>query len=371
MLQRRHENDFKIVERNSGINLLDNLVTKEELNESNNLNFSAYDFIPENTFFKITGISGTGPRYSHGCLTESNKIVFPPARKDAVLILDVATNTYREVPIVFPITVTEPKFTNAIYFEKKCYFVPYGYPAVMVFDPATFQYSFFGSLTLSLVTWGYGTLAKNGNIYAPPLGVNTILKINCRNKTVTELNIGSTGWWGSCLALNGKIYCAPHSANSVMVIDPTNDTHTTLSVPPPSETEGWNGIVCAQNGKMYGIPTNSTSVLVVNPYTNNVSLVNTGDNALHKYRGGALAPNGKIYCAPRANTNILVIDPTNDSTSLITGIQVSGSKYDAFVAAPNACLYSPPKQALDILVVRTGIPILGNWMFNTGFYLES
>jgi hypothetical protein len=362
------ENEVKLVERHTGLNLLRNLVTVDELTEKTNLNFSAYDFIPENTFYKITGISGTGPRYSHGCLTEDNKIVFPPARANNVLILDVATNTIQFVPIDFPLASTEGRFTNAIYFEKKCYFVPYGYPAVMVFDPVTFQYSFFGSLTLSTVTWGYGSLAKNGCIYAPPFGVNTILKINCRTKTVTELNVGSTGWWGACLHLNGKIYCAPHNANVVMVINPTNDTWdiTTLTTPPPSETEGWNGIICAQNGKMYAVPTNSTHVLVVNPYTNNVSLIDIFDGGLAKWRGGALAPNGKIYCAPRSSTNILVINPTNDSISTITGIQVSGSKYDAFVAAPNGCLYSPPKQALDILVVRTGIPILGDWLFNSG-----
>jgi len=370
MLQRRHENDF--IDRTSGLNLLDNLVTQDELIERTNLNFKAYDFIPENTFYSIPGLSATSAKYSRGCLTEYNTIVFPPCQTNDVLILDVATNTYKYIPISFPFFTSQNKFTDAIYFEKKCYFVPFNYTSVMVFDPVTYAYSFFGNLTIPTTNyWGHGTLSTNGCIYAPPFQSTTILKINCRTKTVSELSVGSSGWQGSCLALNGKIYCPPVSANVVMIINPVNDTWdiSTLITTPPSETSGWNSMICAQNGKLYGIPANSVHVLVVNPNTNAVTLINTSDATTNKWRGGALAPNGKIYCPPRVNTNILIIDPTNDSIDMttLTGISESTNQYDSFVAAPNACLYAAPRNNTDVMVVRTGVPILGNWMFNAGF----
>jgi streptogramin lyase len=209
-----------------------------------------------------------------------------------------------------------------------------------------------------------GCLAVDGNIYAMPYAVNSILKINPNTETITqESNIPSpTGilgagfqstialkdgricgvpvfatnaifydpktkeytlsnsvsgqWISGVLAENGKIYCPGYRSTRILVIDPVAGTASTSVFSPVgsandpyADPTNWAGSVLAPNGKIYGVPSGSASVLEIDSVSGIVSTFGSLSSSNYKWWNGVLAPNGKIYCAPNAATTILKIDP--------------------------------------------------------------
>ena len=213
------------------------------------------------------------------------------------------------------------------------------------------------------------TNVNGNNIWSYP-GYNyrgsNMFPQNTVDTTSMTVSSDTNKWSGGVLAPNGKIYGIPYNSTSVLIIDPiTNEINTISGI--SADTNKWSGGVLAPNGKIYGIPYNSTSVLIIDPVNNTVDTTSmTVSSDTNKWSGGILSQNGKIYGIPFDSDTVLVIDPTTNTTSTITGLTDS-SKYVGGVLAPNGKIYGISYDSNNILIIKTGLPILTQWMLAPEF----
>ena len=258
---------------------------------------------------------------------------------------------------------------------------------------------------------------------------NTIDTTSITMATYPDLS-GTNKFWGGVLAPNGKIYCSPRSTDYIGIIDPatnTFDSTVKFTKPVAGALYQWAGGALCSNGNIYFSPFEADKVLRIRPSDNSLNLFGTLGSAHGggRYYGGCAGPDGNIYCMPFHQNNVLRIGVSNEDVSTVftfnytagssrgtcggtslgtdgvvygipgttsdasnrnllfyyntlsnTGgsipvnFQVNGQndgKWFGGVMAPNGKIYMIPHVYSHVATIKTGIPILQNWMIAPEF----
>jgi hypothetical protein len=112
------------------------------------------------------------------------------------------------------------------------YFSPIINKQVMVLNPANDSFVYIGTANSATEVYVGFTLAPNGNLYAPPQSLNSILKVEPSTNTVTRiagvLGAQNPKYTGFVLGTDGNLYALPRTAPSVLKLNPTTDTITQI-----------------------------------------------------------------------------------------------------------------------------------------------
>eukprot|EP01062_Namystynia_karyoxenos_P031486 TRINITY_DN2336_c0_g1_i1.p1 TRINITY_DN2336_c0_g1~~TRINITY_DN2336_c0_g1_i1.p1 ORF type:complete len:662 (+),score=150.06 TRINITY_DN2336_c0_g1_i1:70-2055(+) len=278
--------------------------------------------------------------------------------------------------------------TNSIYAA------PYGAGRVLRIDTATDSASLVGEEFAGAALWRT-CAAADGDLFCPPFGANSILRISERAGAPLVTTFGhfdGPAKWYASAAAQGVVYAVPHSHPSVLRITPASNaaellgsfpgrskwaaaalcggailaipySHSAvLRIDPPTgalstigDLDGeakWASGVCA-DGALYGIPFRHRRVLRVNATSGSVQLLPTPLS-----RGGAerahglpvLAGDGSIYAPPWSQGGALRIEPRTGAVSLFGDLGSADSKWWAAARSPrNGAVYAAPHSAQQVL----------------------
>lgn len=144
--------------------------------------------------------------------------------------------------------------------------------------------------------------------------------------------------------------------------DPTS-LQTTLINTGNVATNKWRGGVLAPNGLIYFVPFNATTVGVLNPLTHTFTTFGNISGASNAFQGGVLSTNGNIYCIPTDYTKILKIDPRTNTISFITSAILSTPNWRGGVLARNGKIYCMPRTHTQVLIIDPStdtLSVIGN-----------
>lgn len=281
------------------------------------------------------------------CCAKNGKIyMLGSTNPNRVLVIDTLNND--KISYLTLTGYNGDRFRGMVYLNNFVYLIPYNVSDILRIDTTvdtfTVDISGINSTNYPIGTSSFiftsGVVGTDGKIYMIPLNSTRVLRFDPITKVVetspTTLLSGSK-FRGGVLGQNGKIYCVPAQATYFGIIDVSNFTVDTTSItsyidasgnntPIPSTGYGkmWGGVL-APSGKIYGLPyffrfleidTSNNIARQIFPSTNI-------DSTLRTY-GGVLAPNGKIYCSSETPSTTMPI-------------------------------------------IKTGIPLLSNWMISPEF----
>jgi hypothetical protein len=281
------------------------------------------------------------------CCAENGKIyMLGSTTPNKVLIIDTLNND--KISYLTLTGYNGDRFRGMVFLDNFVYLIPYNVSDILRIDTTvdtfTVDISGINSTNYSIGTSSFiftsGVVGTDGKIYMIPLNSTRVLRFDPITKVVetspTTLLSGSK-FRGGVLGQDGKIYCVPAQATYFGIIDVSNFTVDTTSITSYIDGSG-----------------------------NSTPIPSTGYG---KMWGGILAPSGKIYALPY-NFRFLEIDTSNNIARQIfpsTNIDSTLRTYGG-VLAPNGKIYcSSETPSTTMPIIKTGIPLLSNWMISPEF----
>jgi len=281
----------------------------------------------------ITGLDATGNKYLGGVLAPNNKIYCIPDNATNVAIIDTTTNTIDTTTIsmsTYPDLSGQNKMWGGVLAsDGKIYCAPRSVSYVGIIDPSNNTFSssvtFTKPVPAQLYQWAGGALGSNGNVYFCPFGADKVLRIRPTDNSLNLFgtlgsDFGGGRYYGSCTGPDGNIYCMPFHQNNVLRIGVSNEDVSsvfTFNYNAASNRGTCGGASLSTAGDIYGIPgttsdaSNRNLLFYYNPLRNTGGsipvnfAINGGNDG--KWFGGVLAPNGKIYMIPHQYSHVGII----------------------------------------------------------------
>jgi hypothetical protein len=375
------------------------------VNDSNTFSYPGYNFNAKDMFPYIpnnidTSAIYVGPLiinvkyYAGGVLAPNGKIYCIPCNATNVGIIDPYTDTIDTTTISnLPFTATNKYLGGILAPNGNIYCIPDVATNVGIINPVT---NTFDTTTISMTTF-------------PDLSAN--------NK-----------FWGGVLALNGKIYCAPRTVNFIGVIDTLTNTYSSVpfTISPPGAVYRYAGGALGSNGNVYFCPFAADKVLRIRPSDNSLNQFGTFglDYGGGRYYGACTGPDGNVYFPPYHQDGFVHVDVSSEtmvfdcsfnialgSNGASQGISLgmdgvlygipgptatvktqnklfyfntitktggiipvnfarnagASGKWFGGVLAPNGKIYMIPHEYSHVGIIKTGVPLLSNWMIASQF----
>lgn len=288
----------------------------------------------------------------------------------------VQTTVARDVAMTPPIRLDFPdifgeQFSGGVFGPESgnVYFVPASAKTVLALNTRTGTVSQIGTVVLDNPLYGEayrgGTLGADGKVYCTPFFNANVLIIDTVAGTVSTSKSQITNVASSVLdrykfrgavvsPVNGNVYFVPFSANAVVRYDPVADAVTKLGG--DLQQTRWCGGALGGDGKVYCPPHNSGNVLVVDTATDVLSYIDVPVKWYEKselYAGAVTGPDGKVYCVPYSAESVLCIDPFARTSFQFGNVGTMTSKWDGGSLGPDGKVYCAPLKAGNVLVVDT------------------
>jgi hypothetical protein len=263
-------------------------------------------------------------RYS-GCAATSSNVYFAPYTTTYILVYNICGGSLTRFDwsnLVDGVDETDHSFRGVIRNNGKLFFIPYGYPRVMIHDISS--------------------------------GKNRVI-----NTPLTTSNTGVSDHFYSRGVLRGNtIYCMPDHANFIMKINTSNDSisfiNRDISNDVTSTPRYYGGAINTSN-TIYAAPSTSDQVMTIGS-GDSISFINTSMTSINKsqtrsmfYRGGAVLPaDGAVYFAPYHAQYAIGVLSNGDVVRAAGEVHppnqpqtIDPSYTDAFSIGNNRILYIP------------------------------
>ena len=303
---------------------------------------------------------GSGYSYSGGVLLHDGRVVFVPYYASKILIFDPATNEYSTIPgpIVKSsvcINLDGTKRTmwsgdgaysgGVLLKDGRVVFVPSNARTIGIFDPTTNEYSTIPGAPGSSAYRG-GVLLHDGRVLFVPYMATTIGMFDPVTNEYSTIPgaPGKNAYSDGVLLKDGRVVFVPYMATTIGIFDPANDSYSTIAR--GMRNSRYSGGVLLPDSRVLFVPHGTKNIEIFNPATNKISTIAMSSKDTDYFDGGMLLPDGRVVFTPSIG-RIGIFNPVMNEYSTID-ISPNMAKYYNSVLLPNGRIVFVPRNSSNI-----------------------